>query len=472
MAGLSGLSGLRFVSALDPELEAAISDGLYRAGHDIVARAAAEEAADVAADQRADVVLVAAPDLTRALVARCDAAAVRMVALARNADERRCAIEVDLLEIADPHAGWDGVAACLALAPLEPAEPGERAPRDRALVSEMRLVELEEDSRDEIPAPARGRPARAAEVTASLAAVIAPTPARTMPRVIAVWGPVGAPGRTTIAINLAAELAAQGLRVALVDADSYGASIATHLGLLDETPGFAIACRAASTGDLDERELERVAQQSGSKPFHVLAGLPRVQRWPELSAPRVTAVLDTCRSWVDVTVVDAGFCIENDDGVSSDVRAPSRNAATIAALRAADRVIAVGSADPIGISRLLRAHLDLVELVDPAIVDVLVNRVRGSAIGMAPAQQIERTLRRFGGIERAHLVPDDPAACDAAVLAGAPLRESAPKSPACAAIARYAEDRIAPPAVAPRSGAARWLPHRRAATRRAATGPA
>ena len=43
--------------------------------------------------------------------------------------------------------------------------------------------------------------------------------------VVAVWGPTGAPGRTTIAVTLATELAALGITV-LVDADTYGGSVA------------------------------------------------------------------------------------------------------------------------------------------------------------------------------------------------------------------------------------------------------
>ncbi|MDQ1685164.1 MAG: hypothetical protein QOC82_1901, partial [Frankiaceae bacterium] len=41
-------------------------------------------------------------------------------------------------------------------------------------------------------------------------------------RLIAVWGPTGAPGRTTVAVGLAAELAAAGEQAVLVDADVYG----------------------------------------------------------------------------------------------------------------------------------------------------------------------------------------------------------------------------------------------------------
>jgi hypothetical protein len=42
----------------------------------------------------------------------------------------------------------------------------------------------------------------------------------------AVWGPKGAPGRTTVAVNLAFEAATTGAEVLLVDADTYGGAVA------------------------------------------------------------------------------------------------------------------------------------------------------------------------------------------------------------------------------------------------------
>ena len=62
-------------------------------------------------------------------------------------------------------------------------------------------------------------------------------------RIVAVWGPTGAPGRTTVAITLADELARLGCGSLLVDGDVYGGVIAAVLGLLDESPGLAAACR-------------------------------------------------------------------------------------------------------------------------------------------------------------------------------------------------------------------------------------
>ena len=50
-------------------------------------------------------------------------------------------------------------------------------------------------------------------------------------------------GKTTIALNLAVAFAEKGRRTLLVDLDTYGASVAQVLSLLDEAPGVAAACR-------------------------------------------------------------------------------------------------------------------------------------------------------------------------------------------------------------------------------------
>lgn len=272
-------------------------------------------------------------------------------------------------------------------------------------------------------------------------------PSSLTPRVIAVWGPAGAPGRTTIAIGLAAELAGRGLPVCLVDADTYGGAIAPALGLLDESPGFAAACRLAGSGSLTADELDRVAQRAplGSTlrgthgELRVLTGIGRPHRWPELSAERVTSVLEECRAWRPIVVVDTGFNLETDEELSSDLLAPRRNAATIAALRAADDVVAVGAADPLGLARLLRTYPDLLDVVLTTSVRVVVNRVRSSVLGLDPAGQVRQTLDRFGGVSDAVLIDDDPHAADAALLTARSVVDAAPRSALRAGIAELAD---------------------------------
>ena len=116
----------------------------------------------------------------------------------------------------------------------------------------------------------------------------------------------------------------------------------------------------------------------------------------------------------------------------------------MAALHGADDVIAVGLADPVGLSRFLRSFGDLVEAAPESPPHVLVNRVRASAVGASPFAQVASTLQRFADLEAAALIPDDPAGFDLAVLTGSTLKDAAPKSPARAAIRRFVERELAP----------------------------
>lgn len=274
--------------------------------------------------------------------------------------------------------------------------------------------------------------------------------------IIAVWGPVGSPGRTTTAIELAAALAGVGtaaprrsglLRrtrpaappngartVLLADADTYASSVTSRLGLLDDAPGLAAAARAAGQGVLD------VVTLAGHSPVvlpgvRVLTGITRASRWPELPAASLDMVFQRCRELAAWTVVDCGPVLETDELLMYDTRAPQRNGATLCALQAADIVVVVGGADPVGMQRLVRGLEDLRDAAVPvpAARLVVVNRVRDSAVGRRAESQVRDALARYAGIDDVHLVPDDPVGLDAALLAGRVLAECAPDSPARAA---------------------------------------
>jgi MinD-like ATPase involved in chromosome partitioning or flagellar assembly len=264
-------------------------------------------------------------------------------------------------------------------------------------------------------------------------------------RLVAVWGPPGAPGRTTVAVGLAAELAALGRPTIIADADTYGPSVAQVLALLDESAGLAAAVRAAGQGALDPPRLARLAPVVCPN-LRVLTGLARTSRWPELRAAGLDAVWRACRGVAGWTVVDCGFGLEADEELTFDTAAPRRNAATLSALAAADIVVAVGSADPVGLQRLVRGLQELVEVLGPAAAApaVVVNRVRAAAVGPRPERRIRDALARYAGVEHAYLVPDDRPALDAALLAGRTLVECAPTSPARSALADLARALPAP----------------------------
>lgn len=414
---------------LEPEIGERTVAELERHGYRVVLHTttAVELEAGIGTTPFEVAVCSAEPDrLTAGLLGACDSAGIRLVAVASGGNGRRNAAGLGLYEVVDASAGWPGLEGLIA---------AELAPR--GMVGPDRMFEpVRAGMSDRMTGPAR-----------------ADAPDRTddheetrRGEVIAVWGPAGAPGRTTIAIAIAAELATEGYSVALADADTHSGSVAPALGLLDEAPGFAAACRLAATDSLSTEELERVGERFRSPhgSFWVLTGLGRPHRWPELSSDRVVATIEACRVWVDFTVLDTGFSLENDEEISSDLFAPRRNAATIAALREADRVVAVGSGDPVGLSRFLRAHVDLLEIVDAERVTTVVNKIRGSAIGLNPGSQVEQTLQRFGGIADPVLVPHDQQALDAAVLSGKTLRDVASKSPARLALSRLVASRLLP----------------------------
>lgn len=254
--------------------------------------------------------------------------------------------------------------------------------------------------------------------------------------VIAVWGPTGAPGRSTVAVNLASEVAASGTTTLLVDLDTYGASVAQLLSVLDEAPGLAAAARASELGTLDLPSLARLAVEVAPR-FRVLTGIPTASRWPEVRPAAVEQIIDLARSLAAVVVLDCGFSIEDDEELSYDTLAPRRNATTLTALAQSDELLLVGAADPVGLQRMVRATQAVGQIPSPRPRPV-VNRVRASSVGPDPRRRVAESLDRFAGLDGVTFLPDDPAAADTALLSGRTLVECAPESELRMAIGRLA----------------------------------
>jgi MinD-like ATPase involved in chromosome partitioning or flagellar assembly len=253
-------------------------------------------------------------------------------------------------------------------------------------------------------------------------------------RVVAVWGPVGSPGRSTIAVNLAAELSALGRPTLLIDADTYGGVVGQLLGVLDEAPGLAAACRLANHGSLDLPALAGVALELRPT-LRVLTGITRADRWLEVRPSGLRAVLGLARSLAAFTVVDCGFCLEQDEELAYDTTAPRRNGATLTILEAADEVIGVAAADPVGLARYVRALPDCVALMRGGVPMTVVNRLRRGVVGPGvPRREVAAALERYAGIVDIHVIPEDRDAVDASLAAGRTLVEVAPAAPAREAI--------------------------------------
>ena len=259
-------------------------------------------------------------------------------------------------------------------------------------------------------------------------------------RLVAVWGPTGAPGRTTVAVTLAAETARAGVPVLLADADVYGGSVAQVLGLLDEAPGLAGAARLANSGTLDLPALSGLAPLVAAR-LSVLPGIIRPDRWPELRPAALEQVWSLARELAPLTVVDCGFNLERDEEISFDVAAPRRNGATLATLERADAVVAVGAADPVGLQRLVRGLADLRDVVPGVKVHLVINKVRRGAVGDEPERQLLAAAHRHlagADVEDVVLVPYDRDGLDRALLLGRTLPEAVPGSPVRSALAPLA----------------------------------
>jgi Flp pilus assembly CpaE family ATPase len=280
-------------------------------------------------------------------------------------------------------------------------------------------------------------PATSMPIPPGSAVASEPTEPERRGSVVAVWGPTGAPGRTMLAVTLADELARLGAASLLVDADVYGGTVAAVLGLLDESPGLAAACRQAAGRRLDGAALAALCWQLGPR-FRVLTGLPLASRWPELRPSAMTAVFSAARALADFSVVDCGFCLETDEELSFDTLAPRRNGATLAVLDDADLVVVVGSADPIGMQRLVRGLAELRDAEVAAPLWVVLNRVRDGVVPGNAELELTAALERFAGRTPAALLPADSRALDAALANGRLLSESSPSSPLRRAVAELA----------------------------------
>jgi Flp pilus assembly CpaE family ATPase len=243
-------------------------------------------------------------------------------------------------------------------------------------------------------------------------------------QVIAVWGPTGAPGRTTVAVAIADELSRLGTSTLLVDADVYGGVIAQMLGLLDESPGLAGAARLAAAGNLDAAGLVRLAWAVRPR-FRVLTGLARADRWPELRPRAVAAVLSEARRLVEATVVDCGFNLEDDEELSFDTAAPRRNGATLAVLDEADTVLCVSGADPVALQRSVRALGELRDVLPDVEPVLVVNQVRRGPVPGDARREIGDALERFAGRQVSFFLSADRRSTDAALASGRTLAEVA-----------------------------------------------
>ena len=243
-------------------------------------------------------------------------------------------------------------------------------------------------------------------------------------RLVAVWGAKGAPGRTSMAIELAAILAEAEPDTALVDADLHGGDVAQLLGIVGELPGIVPFARRGARGELLDPGWTDELRRAGRSGPVVVPGLLRADLWQEVSAFGWEALLESCRTSFRFTVVDAGFCLECD--LAGAAVGAERHAVARATIRAADRVVAIVRADPVGIKNFLWSLSDGRELELEEKLVVVLNRVRPGE-----AREVRELLRRHLARPPVALVPERPDLFTRAVWAGEPVAGLEPGSDVC-----------------------------------------
>ena len=244
-------------------------------------------------------------------------------------------------------------------------------------------------------------------ITRSITSRVSPR-TNSSPVVIAVTSPHGSTGKTTVAINIALELASEKARVLLIDGDTQGPAVANHFALTQQPAGLQAALRIASQKRFDLEQLERLSFQFQRSTLRIMPGSQNFPSQP-IDQSAIANLLETARSGYEFTVVDLGSLSGDGSGTQAEL--------TNTLILLADRTVMVCLADPIGIFRLLGIENLIAATSQP--VDLVMNRVRNSVIASA-RREIAITLQRLSALEPKAYLPDDPQHIDQAVRTGVP----------------------------------------------------
>lgn len=239
-------------------------------------------------------------------------------------------------------------------------------------------------------------------------------------RIVCVYGAVGSPGRSTVALGLAESWAHTGERVCLVDADTLAPSLAFMVGMTEDVSGLLVAARYADQGALDARSLGSSCRRLDER-LWLMSGIGSPERWVHARPFALDRVWQSCARHFDRVVIDVNpllSTVEADDPLAGAL--PARDSATRSALQASDAVVLVTKSDPLSLSRLLTDLPSVRGLLGHARVEVVVNCVprRHSAI----RTRVRDVLMEVGTTVPVHAVPEDPAVARC-VVSGSLLAE-------------------------------------------------
>lgn len=225
------------------------------------------------------------------------------------------------------------------------------------------------------------------------------------PGVTVVYGPAGAPGRSTIALGLAEAWSRSGDRVCLIDADSIGPSLALLVGMTEDVSGVLVSSRYADQGALDLRSLGSACRRLDDR-LWLMSGVGSADRWHQLRPASFERVVRMCADHFDRIVIDTNPLLnveDFDDGVTTGL--PGRDAVTRAALRLSQSVVAVTQPDAVSVFRLSVDLPAVLRQIEHPRVIVAVNKA--SKRDARAAAHVGAVLTDSGINVPVHTVPED-----------------------------------------------------------------
>lgn len=217
-------------------------------------------------------------------------------------------------------------------------------------------------------------------------------------QVLSIWGPPGAPGRTTAALAVARLIAVTGKTVCIIDADTASPAITLLFGVVEDASGIVVAARYAQCKSLRYDSLLTVVRNVADG-IGIIGGVSHPDRWEELHPYSFRDVLKICRSTFEFTCVDLGAGLDP-RGTDGEFFESQRFSVAAAGLREADAVLAISLATPLGISRLLTS-LGLVRNLAGKDVAIAIRAHDG-----VNAQEAITTLRAYGCAQEMFEMPD------------------------------------------------------------------
>ena len=256
-------------------------------------------------------------------------------------------------------------------------------------------------------------------------------------QVVTVWSAAGSPGRSCLVAAFACELAKTGKRILVIDADVHAPSLIQVFGFDQNYSGLSAAIRMQLQGTLDSEAFEQLLLdfEMPRQRLKLLAGLTMVNRWPEIGFENLRDLLNFARGLFDFVLVDVGSSLETslvDSRMMSE-----RNSATLAALSVADHVVAVTTADVIGLNRFIWASGQLRELKLEGKLHIIVNRLNQDVLGKKASGEVAQTIRQFVEHEVAIFIEEDAGLFARALRDGVPINLVGKNSSVKQAVAQF-----------------------------------